>query len=198
MSSMVRTKMVVARGYFATLMIWRNRGRVKGKGTATQTIKSTKSSKNWEPSTNPSIPKATSATGHGQDTALNTIDVEVDADPNEKITITWDDGENPWGPDGHKEGDVVIFSSFAGLNHHETILQSDRYELDPFATFDRYRMTHNAPEEGYQAIVLRRDPLATRPWGFSCQRHEFGGACLVNSVDPLSPAEAAVSKITGF
>jgi hypothetical protein len=91
------------------------------------------------------------------------------------------------------DNDVILFSALRRLGHHEAIFSSERFELDPLSSAGRYRKTHSAPEDGYQAIVLSRDPLALRPWGFSCQRHEFGGACLVSSVDPLSPADAAVS-----
>jgi hypothetical protein len=39
---------------------------------------------------------------------------------------------------------------------------------------------------------LRRDPVASRPWGLRVVWDEFGQACLVESVDPISPAAAAV------
>jgi hypothetical protein len=107
--------------------------------------------------------------------------------------VAWESCENPWGPEGHVDDDVVLFAHTTGLGHHETVLPSTRYEADPFSSSKRYGKTHRIPEDGFQALILKRDLLVTRPWGFTCQRHEFGGACLVTSVDPLSPADAAVS-----
>jgi hypothetical protein len=34
--------------------------------------------------------------------------------------------------------------------------------------------------------------MGMRSWGFTVERHDFGGACLVQSVELLSPAEAAM------
>jgi hypothetical protein len=110
------------------------------------------------------------------------------------LTISWEACKNPWGTEGFVESDVVAFTTSKGLGHHETHLPSPRYEIDPFISCPRYRRTHHPPEEGYHVIVLRRDLMATRPWGFTVRRHEFGGACLIHNVDPLSPAEAAVSQ----
>lgn len=107
--------------------------------------------------------------------------------------VDWESCEDPWGPPGHTEGDVVLFAPATGLGHHETILPSKRYEAAPFSSSTRYCRTHRTPQEGFHALVLRRDPLADRPWGFECCRHEFGGACLVETVEPLSPAASAVS-----
>jgi hypothetical protein len=120
-------------------------------------------------------------------------EVEVDDHTDDAIDVAWESCGNPWGPEGHVEGDVVLFAHTSGLGHHETLLPSARYEADPFSSSKRYGKTHRTPEDGFQALILKRDPLVTRPWGFTCQRHEFGGACLVSSVDPLSPADAAVS-----
>lgn len=39
--------------------------------------------------------------------------------------------------------------------------------------------------------------MGLRPWGFTVRLHEFGGACLVDSIEPLSPAEAA-QDISGW
>jgi hypothetical protein len=119
--------------------------------------------------------------------------VEVDDQTDDAIDVTWEPCGDPWGPEGHVDGDVVLFAHTSGLGHHETLLPSARYEADPFSSSKRYGKTHRTPEDGFQALILKRDPLVTRPWGFTCQRHEFGGACLVTSVDPLSPADAAVS-----
>jgi hypothetical protein len=119
--------------------------------------------------------------------------VEVDDQTDDAIDVGWESCGNPWGPEGHVDGDVVLFTHTSGLGHHETLLPSARYEGDPFSSSKRYHKTHRTPEDGFQALILKRDPLVIRPWGFTCQRHEFGGACLVTSVDPLSPADAAVS-----
>ena len=118
-----------------------------------------------------------------------------DTDNYEKLNVDWEDCDNIWGPDGQMDDDVVVLSTSSNyVCHHESILLADRYEIDPFRSYPRYLRTHSSPEGGYQALLLRRDLFAKRPWGFSCDRHEFGGACLVNNVDPHSPAEACVSS----
>ena len=38
--------------------------------------------------------------------------------------------------------------------------------------------------------------MSLKPWGFTVRLHEFGGACLVDSIESLSPAEAAVSILS--
>lgn len=124
--------------------------------------------------------------------------VEVDDQTNDALDVAWESCGNPWGPEGHVDGDVVLFAHTSGLGHHETLLPSARYEVDPFSSSKRYGKTHRTPEDGFQALILKRDPLVPRQWGFTCQRHEFGGACLVTSVDPLSPADAAVSLHAGL
>jgi hypothetical protein len=59
-----------------------------------------------------------------------------------------------------------------------------------------YLDSHRSPEGGgYSVLRLTRDRAALVPWGFTVRNHEFGGACLVNSVEPLSPAENAVSGL---
>jgi hypothetical protein len=116
-----------------------------------------------------------------------------DVDNGEKLNVMWEDCNNIWGYEGHHENDVVIFSTSNIDVHYETLLLDERYEIDPFMSCRQYAKTHSTPEEGYQAIVLRRDMLGRRPWGFTCSRHEFGGACLVDSVEPLSPADGGVS-----
>jgi hypothetical protein len=121
--------------------------------------------------------------------------LEVDLLPDDKLTSNWEDCVDPWGPEGQAEDDITVYNDAKAFCHHERIVPSARFEIDPFTSSSRYRKTHYTPEEGFQAIVLQRDPLAQRPWGFTWKRHEFGGACLVNSVEPLSPAEAAVCSI---
>ena len=88
---------------------------------------------------------------------------------------------------------MILYSTHQSLEHHEVILPSPRYELHAVVERSKYRRTHHTPEEGFEALILRRNHLATLPWGFSLRRDEFGGACLVDAVDPASFAETAVS-----
>ena len=122
-------------------------------------------------------------------------DAGQDESDSEIADIRWVPAEDPWGPDGYQEGDVVLSSGRAkGIGHIETVLPSLRFEIDPFVSSKLYSTTHRTPEEGFQVLELRRDPLARLEWGFSVMRHEFGGACLVNAVTPMSPASSAVSS----
>jgi hypothetical protein len=118
---------------------------------------------------------------------------EDDSDSGENVEVTWEVSGNPWGPDAHMSDDVVLFSSYPCFGHQETLFTAERYVVNPFKVSSPYRQTHMPPESGFQALVLQRDIMAVRPWGFTCHRHKDGGACLVFSVDPLSPAAAAVS-----
>jgi hypothetical protein len=112
--------------------------------------------------------------------------------PEQIMKPHWAPCPNPWGPEGHQEGDVVLFSSSIGLGHPDKVLPSPRYIVNPFALNSCYQATHRTPQEGFHLLQLQRDPMATRPWGFSVYRHDFGSACLVKDVHPLSPAAAAV------
>ena len=104
--------------------------------------------------------------------------------------------DNPWGPSGHVMGDVLLYGPTSGMGHYETILPSPRFAVHPFRFGSGYRMTHDIPsQDGLTLLLLVRDPLASRSWGFQVSRDEFGHACLVESVDALSPASAAVSTI---
>ena len=102
---------------------------------------------------------------------------------------------NPWGGETNQEWDnVLIFNQ--DLESYETPLvglRPLRFTCDPFSLSSSYRLTHVAGESAYTVLILKRDALAVRPWGFSTCLHEFGGACLVTSVVPGSPAEEAVS-----
>lgn len=110
---------------------------------------------------------------------------------------------NPWGKIGHEEGDVVIISPFQSENAHDLIstfhqspqgYQPKRFAFSPFEQNSPYHVTHRSPARGgYSVLRLTRDRVALIPWGFTVRNHEFGGACLVDSVEPLSPAESAVS-----
>ena len=106
----------------------------------------------------------------------------------------WTQCEAMWGPWGHFDGDIVLMTHALGLGHIETVIDSERYELTPFAVSSKYHRTHSTPHEGYHNIRLQRDSMAMRSWGLVLKRHEFGGACLVESVEPCSPAAAAVSQ----
>jgi len=105
---------------------------------------------------------------------------------------SWVPCANPWGPSGYQEGDVVLVTPSGGFTNHETIYGGDRFTVSPFGSDSDYDNTHRTPSEGFDVILLTRDPNAEHPWGFTYRRHEFGGACLVASVDALSPAASAV------
>lgn len=106
----------------------------------------------------------------------------------------WVPCTNPWGPSGYVEGDVVLTSLSGGFSHHETVYGGRRFVMSPFHSQSDYLITHRTPSEGFEVLQLTRDPMAKLPWGFTYRRHEFGGACLVSSVDPLSPAASAVRR----
>mmetsp|Transcript_7356 Transcript_7356/g.17113 ORF Transcript_7356/g.17113 Transcript_7356/m.17113 type:complete len:1167 (+) Transcript_7356:119-3619(+) len=119
----------------------------------------------------------------------------------------WIPCPNPWGKVGHEEGDIVIFSPFQSEStgdllsiHHQgpdgTIPK--RFVANPFEESSPYLETHRSPDRGgYSVLRLTRDRVGLRPWGFTVRLHEFGGACLVQDVEPLSPAEAA-EDISGW
>jgi hypothetical protein len=81
-----------------------------------------------------------------------------------------------------------------------------RYASDVLGVNSPYRQTHtvvmggdgsgaDAGGSGYTVLTLKRDNYAMRPWGFATCLHEFGGACLVTSVVPGSPAEQGVRSL---
>jgi hypothetical protein len=124
-------------------------------------------------------------------------DEDDDEDDSAAILVEWKECENPWGPDEYQDGDVILFSgNTPGVAHIETLLPSKRFVVDPFVGTTPYRATHHAPQEGFQVVQLRRDPMARLDWGFRATVHEFGGACLVTAVDPVSPASSAVRETT--
>ena len=114
------------------------------------------------------------------------------ANVDSQLKPIWVPCANPWGPPGYQEGDVVFVSPSGGYTHHETIYGGERFTFSPFGPDSDYSHTHRTPSEGFDVILLTRDPNAELPWGFTYRRHEFEGACLVTSVDPLSPAASAV------
>jgi hypothetical protein len=124
------------------------------------------------------------------DRAMND-DNDDDGDGCEPLTSVWEIDDNPWGPEGHMAGDVVLHAPQIDMGNCDMLLPSNRYKSDPFSANSQYCKTHRTPSEGYQLLVLKRDVMARSSWGFSCYLHEFGGACLVKHVDPLSPADTA-------
>ena len=108
---------------------------------------------------------------------------------------------NPWGKVGHEDDDVVIVSPFQSETMNDILLLTNihqempkRFVSNPLELGSPYRATHCSPARGgYSVLRLRRDRSCLRPWGFTARLHEFGGACLIDSIEPLSPAEAAVS-----
>lgn len=135
---------------------------------------------------------------------------------NQPIWIPMDD--DPWGPEGYQNGDVLLYGPQQGMGHVEgprpqVGAAAARYTVDPFGIDSSYRRSHWTPEEGLFLLHLKRDPpiagtstsLRSRakepssnshtrphlPWGLDVVRDEFGQACLVNAVDPGSPASKA-------
>ena len=110
---------------------------------------------------------------------------------------------NPWGNIGYEEGDIVIVSPFQSENvqdllsiFHQNSSQGipRRFIFKPFELNSDYLKTHRSPQRGgYTVLCLVRDRAAAIPWGFTVKYHEFGGACLVDSIEKLSPADSAVS-----
>ena len=106
----------------------------------------------------------------------------------------WVSCPNPWGDRTHQDGDFVLISpssySFA------TEVQGPRprrFVVNPFdLVTTEYHWSHKSPSDGCSVLELRRDSLALRSWGFTFAYHDFGGACLVTSIEPYSPAEDAV------
>ena len=104
----------------------------------------------------------------------------------------WAKASNPWGSSDHREGDVVLALPIDGFTSHEVPFSGKRFVEKPFASHSPYMETHVPPEDGVQLLRLSRDRLGLTPWGFTFAVHEFGGACLVTSVDSMSPASNAV------
>lgn len=117
----------------------------------------------------------------------------------------WIPCPNPWGKIGHLDGDFVIISPFQSETAHDILSifhqglngsgMPRRFVANPLEEVSPYHATHRSPARGgYSVLRLQRDRTSLRPWGFTVRLHEFGGACLVESVEPLSPAEAAVGQ----
>ena len=117
----------------------------------------------------------------------------------------WIPCPNPWGTIGHEDGNFVIISPFQSETAHDILSifhrgpngsgMPKRFVANPLKEGLPYHATHCSPARGgYSALRLLRDMTSLRPWGFTVRLHEFGGACLVESIEPLSPAEAVVSQ----
>jgi len=117
----------------------------------------------------------------------------------------WMPCPNPWGKIGHEEDDVVIMSPFESESTSDILSvfhqgpnrsMPKRFVANPFEEGSPYHDTHTSPTRGgYSVLRLTRDRMSLRPWGFTVRLHEFGGACLVDSIEPSSPAESAVSTV---
>ena len=115
----------------------------------------------------------------------------------------WEPCGNPWGEFGQGDGDHILLfvdrichdiDNDVNLRIPEGGIPQKRFVQEPLSNDSPYRETHSSGNEGsYSVLKLRRDIAASRPWGFFVSLHEFGGACIVKTVSPCSPAEAAVS-----
>lgn len=122
---------------------------------------------------------------------------EIADESHEKPTISWYACENQWGEENWCDIDVVAFRTDRLYSTVEmmALAGEQRFIIFPFVVqYPHYHKTHCTPEEGFQAITLKRNFLATLPWGFTIKCHDFGGACLVKTVDLISPATSAVSS----
>lgn len=115
------------------------------------------------------------------------------------VKPTWVSCPNPWGNFDYTDGDFVLMSP-ACYDLAFTYRKSSphRFVSNPFEYGSEYFQTHISPQERCRVLQLTRDRLALRSWGFEFCYHDFGGACLVTNIEPLSPAEAAVSRIIRF
>jgi hypothetical protein len=144
------------------------------------------------------------STPHADDSCLNSNSDkydsywELDSIGDDKVATTiWEPCENPWGGEREMEkSDVVVYTSLYGIGHHETLLPSRRFAVDPFSTSQRYHSTHKSLMEGCEVVRLKRDTSVSKDWGFDWARHDFGGACLVTSVNDNLPASISVRKRT--
>eukprot|EP00986_Skeletonema_menzelii_P006967 scaffold2632_cov124-Skeletonema_menzelii.AAC.15 len=138
-------------------------------------------------------------------------DFIAEADRNNEIPAPrgtkWLSCPNPWGKIGHEEGDFVVISPFQSESTADMVSIfhqcsngniPKRFVANPLKEGSPYNDTHRSPaRKGYSVLRLTRDRMGLRPWGFTVRLHEFGGACLVDSIEPLSPAEAA-DDISGW
>jgi hypothetical protein len=161
--------------------------------TSTKRRKTKKTSKTTPKTSRPKQPTCSKVTPpvSNNTTTSNSRTEEL---RNQVVKANWVScDENPWGPPGHTDGDVLLYGPQQGMGHYEIVSPSKRYTLEPFSPSSSYRNTHCTPQEGFTMLSLRREPLSRLPWGFKVGWDEFGHACLVESIDRLSPAAAAVS-----
>ena len=106
----------------------------------------------------------------------------------------WVPCPNPWGDRAHSDGDFVLFSPEDYTCAFEIYGSNPkRFTMYPFKD-DAYQETHVSRNGGGLSVIqLTRDRLALRSFGFRFCYHDFGGACLVTEVEPMSPADSAVS-----
>ena len=107
----------------------------------------------------------------------------------------WVSCPNPWGDRAHCDGDFVLSSTADYTSAFEVYGSNPkRFVMSPFDTESSlYHKTHFSQKEcGFRVLQLTRDRVALRSWGFRFCCHDFGGACLVTEVEPMSPAESAV------
>lgn len=105
----------------------------------------------------------------------------------------WIAAPNPWG-DHQCDGDFVLLSP-RDYQKAQTIhgRMAKRFTMNPFESeASPYYQSHTPPSDGHSVVVLMRDRLSLRSWGFSFCLHENGGACLIDDIEPMSPAQSAV------
>jgi len=171
-------------------------------GTSTKTNKVAESSKNTRPSSQarskasqppPKEPSRKKKDWQRARSPPLESDEDETSDEEDTFKVEWEACANFWGPSGHLDDDVVVFSNeLVDSIPRDCVVPAVRYEMDLFSPKARYGRTHTGPEDGFQTIVLTRDFAGQRPWGFTFEKHEFGGASIVTTVDPLSAAGAAV------
>jgi len=108
------------------------------------------------------------------------------------LDIAWSPCHNPWGVEEMRIDDIIVSAPDNRLCSVEAEDVSPRFVHDPFSTSSNYLKTHSSPPSGLLVLILKRDLRSKLPWGFRFEKHEFGGACLVTSVAPFSPADKAV------
>ena len=118
---------------------------------------------------------------------------DCDVKNDKSAAFKWTPCPNPWGDYSHREGDYVLTSPL-GACMNIIPNASKCFVNDPFAKNSTYHQSHVSPEAGCKVLQLTRDPSALRSWGFSFKHHEFGGACIISNVEPLSPAGSAVRQ----
>lgn len=122
----------------------------------------------------------------------NGCSVDPESNCCDASSYVWVSCDNPWGPSRFMDGDESISMWNQGVVPSELHCGRQRFAFSPFSKGALYNNTHVHPCRGTRTLVLTRDPLGRIPWGFTVIRHDFGGACLVASVDKLSPATTAV------